>query len=242
MSLAPTGRRARRRAFVPAVAFAAVAAIAPAALLFSPARAAGDAATADVIAGFETMARHLTESMTRDLGLSTIQIPEVEKTNLAAASRIRDAALQWKSGDKASTRTLVQQTVHAFVERERDLSAILTPDQQEIFRQQRTVRSAEMQTRLMRMSLKLDDAQAEKAARLNLDTARRMQEALAPARNPSATTTQKYQAMRAAGRIQEEKDDAFRSFLDKDQWKSYKQQKEQMKEMLREAWGQGGAP
>lgn len=242
MDLAPTGRPARHRAFVSAVAFAAVAAIVTgAALLPGPARAAGDAATANVVAGFETMARRLTESMTRDLGLSAIQIPEVEKTNLTSARRIQDAALQWQAGDKASTQSLVQQTVHAFMERESDLRAILTPDQQALFQQQRTVRSAEMQTRLMQMTLKLDDAQAEKVSRINLDTARRTQAALAPARDPSATPAQKYQAMRAVGRIQEEKDDALHEFLNKDQWKSYQQQKEQMKEMMREAWQQRGA-
>ena len=42
-----------------------------------------------------------------------------------------------------------------------------------------------MQTRLMQTTLKLDDAQAEKMSRLNLDTAHRTQAALAPARNPS---------------------------------------------------------
>ncbi|HYV84749.1 MAG TPA: hypothetical protein VFB49_02460 [Patescibacteria group bacterium] len=203
-------------------------------------RAPGDAATANVAADFDAMARRLTESMSKDLGLSAIQIPEVERTNLAAARSMRDAALQWQAGDKASTQTLVQQAVKAFTTRENDLRAILTPDQQELFQQQRTVRGAEMQTRLMGLTLKLDEAQTAKVSRLNLDSARKMQGALAPARNPSATPAQKFQAMRAAESVQKEKDDGLHEVLDKDQWKAYAKQKEQMKEMLRESWQQRG--
>jgi parvulin-like peptidyl-prolyl isomerase len=99
-----------------------------------------------------------------------------------------------------------------------------------------------MQTRLMKVTLKLDDAQEAKASRLNLETARRTQSALAPARDPSAPPRQRYQAMRAVRMIQEEKDDALRGFLNKDQWKSYRQQKEQMKELMREAWQQRAGP
>jgi len=113
-----------------------------------------------------------------------VQVPEVEKTNLAAARRIQDAALQWKAGDKDSIHSLVQQAVHAFTARESDLRAILTPDQQALFQQQRIVRVAEMQTRLMQTTLKLDQAQTAKVSRLNLDTARSMQSALAPAAAP----------------------------------------------------------
>jgi hypothetical protein len=234
----PSGRH---HAILVAIGFAVCAALVPA-----PARAAGetsasgDAATADVAADFDAMARRLTESMTKDLGLSVIQIPEVEKANLAAARTLRDAALQWQAGDKASTQSLVQQAVQAFAARESDLGAILTPDQQALFQQQRTVRGAELQTRLMGMTLKLDTAQSAKVSRLNLDTARRMQGALAPARNPTATTAQKFQAMRAAESIQREKDEAMRELLNKEQWKVYKTQKEQMQEMLRESWQQRG--
>jgi hypothetical protein len=203
---------------------------------------ATDAATADVVEGFEAMARRLTESMTRDLGLSSIQVPEVEKTNLAAARRIQDAALQWKAGDKDSTHKLVQQALHAFAARESDLRAILTPDQQALFQQQRVVRGADVQTRLMQTTLKLDKAQAAKVSRINLDTARRTQAALVPVRDPMSPPRQRYQALRAVRLIQREKDDALHEFLNKDQWKSYKQQREEMKEMLREAWQQRGAP
>ena len=238
------------------VAFAALMALSPGGVLGPvAARAAGnaahaaaptgadapDAATANVAETFEAMARRLTESMTRDLGLSAIQVPEVEKTNLAAARRIQDAALQWKAGDKDSTHNLVQQAVHAFTARESDLRAILTPDQQALFQQQRLVRGADMQTRLMQTTLKLDQAQTGKVSRINLDTARRTQAALAPARDPAAPPRQRYQALRAVRMIQREKDDALHEFLRKDQWKSYKEQREQMKEMMREAWQQRGA-
>jgi hypothetical protein len=243
--------------FTVRVAFTALVALVPGGLLEpAPARAAvgvasaaaqadadaPDAATANVAETFDAMARRMTESMTRDLGLSAIQVPEVEKTNLAAARRIQDAALQWKAGDKDSTHNLVQQAVHAFTARESDLRAILTPDQQALFQQQRVARGAEMQTRLMQTTLKLDQAQTAKVSRLNLDTARSMQSALAPARDPSAPPRQRYQALRAVRVIQGEKDDALRELLNKDQWKSYKQQKEDMKEMMRETWQQRGAP
>ena len=245
MRVVRTGIRERRAAFASVMAFAALLVLAPggAADAAQPAgahAAATDAATANVTEQFETMARRLTESMTRDLGLSSIQVPEVERTNLAAARRIEDAALQWKAGDKASTHNLVQQAMHAFTARETDLRAILTPDQQALFQQQRLVRGADMQTRLMQTTLKLDQAQTAKVSRINLDTARRTQAALAPARDPAALPRQRYQALRAVRLIQREKDDALHEFLNKDQWKSYKQQREEMKEMLREAWQQRG--
>jgi hypothetical protein len=244
MRVVRIGSRARRAAFAPVVAFAAFITVAPGGALLQAAPAgadAPDAATANVTEQFEAMARRLTESMTRDLGLSAIQVPEVEKTNLAAARRIQDAALQWKAGDKESTHNLVQQAVHAFTARESDLRAILTPDQQALFQQQRIVRGADMQTRVMQTTLKLDPAQTAKVSRLNLDTARSMQSALAPARDPSALPRQRYQALRAIREMQREKDHALHELLNKDQWKSYKQQKEEMKEMMREAWQQRGA-
>jgi hypothetical protein len=209
----------------------------------APAKATGtDAANANAVAGFEELSKHLTETMTKDLGLSATQVLEVEGANQAAAHRIQDAAFKWKAGDWSSTKEFLRQAIQAFLERESSLRAILTPDQQARFQQQRGVRGAELQTRLMTMTLRLSERQSTGLSSLNLGTARRMQSALAPLRDPMTPPAQREQALQAARAVQKDKDRVLqREILDEHQWLAYKSQRKKLRELLREAWEERGA-
>lgn len=181
------------------------------------------------------LAQRLTESMTRDLGLSVIQIPEVEKANRAAAAGFKDAASSLTSADKNARKVAMQLALQAFSGRERDLKAILTPDQWARFDEERSERGAEVQSRLMRKSLALDDAQASGVESLNLEASRKIRSALAPARLPGATRQEKMASMRTVREIQDGRDQSLKAILKKDQWKKYQESREELRTLLHEA-------
>jgi hypothetical protein len=125
--------------------------------------------------------------------------------------------------------------IQAFSARENDLQAVLTPGQWQQFVTRRQERTADLQTKLWTISLGLDESQQQEVRDLNLQTARRMQDAMAPAREPLASRPQKMQALRAARSVQSGRDDALQKILTKEQWKTYQDQKKQTKQMMQDA-------
>lgn len=197
------------------------------------ARAEGETASG---LDFEAAAGQLTEAMTRDLELSPSQIPEVQRINAIAGKALQQAA-QGLLGttDKTARQESMRAMIQAFSTRETDLKSVLTPGQWQQFVNRRQERTADLQTKLWTASLGLDETQQEKVRNLNLQTARRMQDALAPARAPLASRPEKMRALRAARTVQSDRDDALQKILTKDQWKTYQEQKEQAQQMMQEA-------
>jgi hypothetical protein len=210
-------------------------------VLLAPVARAGDEAgksPAGAGAGgldFQAAADQLTEAMTRDLALSPVQIPEVGKINATAGRALQSAAAGFGSTDKSARQESLRGMIQAFATRENDLQGVLTPGQWQQFVERRQERTADLQTKMWTMSLGLDEAQQAKVRSLNLETARRMQDALAPARAPLASRPEKMRALRAARTVQSERDDALKGILTKEQWKTYQDTKEQTRQMMQDA-------
>ena len=210
-----------------AIGGAAAGALCAAMLLAAPAARADEPPPAD----FAAAAKEMTAAMTRDLGLSVIQIPEIETANDAAADSFGQAAAGLKSADKGTRREAMQRALQAFGARESDLRAILTPDQWQRFSEDRSQRAADLQTRLMRAHLGLDEAQAEQVRLVNLEAAGRMREALGPLRD-AVTRDARWEATQRITGIQDEREAALKAILTRDQLKKYKETRAEMRDLL----------
>jgi hypothetical protein len=224
-----------RRLLAGAVLLAFAVTASPLAAEDPPSATAPDPASAAGAADPEASARLQTETMTRDLGLSVIPIPEVRKINEAAALRLAQA-LEIDPAEKEDRDRLIRSMVWAFVTRDQALQTVLTRDQQQAYERGNDERSLDLLMNVLARTLRMSDAQKEEVARVNHNAYGRMMDADRPFHDPAASRADRDRAMQELAAIDRDRDRELQQILSKDQWKGYKTQRQQVIRTVEAAW------
>jgi len=186
------------------------------------------------------VAHRQTEAMKKDLDLTAEQIPRVRQINEGEASDLQKLVSKYKSAG-SDKKALVQEALAIGKARETQLQQVLTPEQWRTYQGSRPERTAERMTRLMTLQLSLSDDQIPRVEQINLVATRRIQAEL----GTDFKEKSKYRKSQIAGALRsigEDRDHSLVKVLTGEQWGTYSQNQQEMREIMREKLLEGQSP
>jgi len=181
----------------------------------------------------EKTANRQTTMMKTELNLTPDQAQKVSQINMTEVRGFQQVFGKYKgSGDK---RGMVKQALAVNKAREMQLQKVLTPQQRQMRQANKPERTARMMTRMMTLQLNLTDQQIPEVEQINLTAAREMQSELGSAGNLRGKSLR--ETLRTVGDIKsamKERDQSLQKVLTPEQWMTYQESHEEMKEIMGE--------
>jgi hypothetical protein len=180
----------------------------------------------------EKVANLQTARMEKELNLTADQASKVAQINLAEARNFQRLFNKYKAG--ANRQEMIREALAVNRSREAQLQKVLTPQQWQTRQANRAERAARMTTRLMTLQLDLTDQQIPEVEQINMTAARNIQSEMAKARGPQgAPTREKLRTVVDIRSAMEERDQSLQKVLTPEQWRTYEQRREEIREIMR---------
>jgi hypothetical protein len=181
----------------------------------------------------EKVANLQTARMEKELNLTADQASKVAQINLAEARNFQRLFNKYKAG--ANRQEMIREALAVNRSREAQLQKVLTPQQWQTRQANRAERAARMMTKLMTLQLDLTDQQIPEVEQINMTAARNIQSEMAKARVPQgAPPREKLQTVVDIRSAMEERDQSLQKVLTPEQWRTYEQRREEIREIMRQ--------
>lgn len=180
------------------------------------------------------IAERMTERMKSELSLNSEQVEKLREVNLAHVGSTGQMLAKYKAMAPGTRSGLAADAMAQRKTYEAELQKVLTPQQWSAYQAKKPERAADMQTEIMTAQLGLDEAQVAKVREINVAAATKMKAATGSQKFKDMGRRDKRQAARSLKDAGEARDQELQKVLTPDQWKTYSQNKEQMREALKQ--------
>jgi hypothetical protein len=181
----------------------------------------------------EKVANRQTDRMKTELNLNAEQAQKVSEINLTEARKFHEMFVKYRGG--ADKKGMIKDALEINRSREAQLQKVLTPQQWQRRQANKSERAARMMTRMMTLQLDLTDQQIPQVEQINLEAARviigELGSAAALRGKPAREKLRTIADIRST---MEDRDQSLQKVLTPEQWRTYEQDREEMKEILRE--------
>jgi hypothetical protein len=184
----------------------------------------------------EKVANRQTDRMKTELNLNADQAQKVSEINLTEARKFHEMFVKYRGS--ADKKGMIKAALEINRSRESQLQKVLTPQQWQTRQANRSERAARMMTRMITLQLNLTDEQIPQVEQINLEAARVILGGLGgPAALQGRPAREKLRTVADIRSTMEDRDQSLQKVLTPEQWRTYEQDREEMREIMRERLG-----